>query len=215
MLIAVENWEQLVLGCCVLSLSRDYAEQLGSRRALGKKRGSEGSSVSCTEGQFSGVGYFFWRYIFRSCWYLHLGCEPWSLFSNLKAFCSEDQFVSTLDDFLFLPPNIWPTLGHVKETWMVCDRREAAVCSCLSSRAWYLEHSQVQHPLLQPCGPVQLDTAQGKWCIWDTHWGGWGLYFGEVWHVGHSGAPAQLMACSARGYSEVSETRSFSLNSTM
>lgn len=55
----------------------------------------------------------------------------------------------------------------MKETWMVCDR-EAAVFSWLSNRAWYLKHSQVQHLLLQPCGPVQLDTAQGKWCIWNT-----------------------------------------------
>lgn len=56
----------------------------------------------------------------------------------------------------------------MKETWMVCDSREAAVCSWLSSRAWYLEHSQLQQLLLQLCGPVQLDTAQGKWWIWDT-----------------------------------------------
>lgn len=31
----------------------------------------------------------------------------------------------------------------------------------------YLEHSQLQHLLLQPCGPVQPNTAQGKWCVWN------------------------------------------------
>lgn len=181
---------------------------------LWKKRCSEGNSVSCTEGQFSGV-VFFWRDIFRSCWYLRLVVSPGACFLITNAFCSEDQFVSTLDDFLFLPPNIWPTLGHVKETWMVCDRREAAVCSCLSSRAWYLEHSQVQHPLLQPCGPVQLNTAQDKWCIWDTTEVDGVYILVKYGMLDIQELLPQLLACSARGYSEVSETRSFSLNSTM
>lgn len=52
MLIAVENWEQLVLGCCVLSVSRDYAEQLRSRKVLGKKDAQKGTVSSALRGSF-------------------------------------------------------------------------------------------------------------------------------------------------------------------
>lgn len=59
MLIAGENWEQLVLGCCVLSLSRDYAEQLGSRRALEKKDAQKGTVSPALRGSFQVWGFFF------------------------------------------------------------------------------------------------------------------------------------------------------------
>lgn len=63
MLIAVENWEQLVLDCCVLSLSRDYAEQLGSRGALEKKKDAQkGTVFPALRGSFQVWGFFLKTY---------------------------------------------------------------------------------------------------------------------------------------------------------
>lgn len=136
MLITVENWEQLVLGFCVLSLSWDLAEHLSSRRALQKKDAQKGKGSSAVEGGFQ--VWFFGDAFLGAAGGSSEVVSPGACFLFTNASCNEEQFIRTFFLLFFLLIREGQSESYMKETWMVCDRREAAICSWLSSRVWVL-----------------------------------------------------------------------------
>lgn len=104
MLITVENWEQLVLGCCVLSLSWDLAEHLGSRRALEKKNAQKGTGSSALKGGFQ--VWFFGDAFLGAAGGSSEVVSPGACFLFTSASCNEEQFIRTFFSFFFFSPNM-------------------------------------------------------------------------------------------------------------